>query len=71
MDPRVPVSSRWWRSALLAGFVDAHEQAEIYVFEHFGGTFTFELQNGAFAYHPGRATCAPPAATLLNPWFGR
>jgi hypothetical protein len=69
---RIPrsVSSRWWRCAP-RGFVDPDEQTEIYLFEHFGGTFTFKLQNGAFAYQPDRATCAPPAGPFSTSWFGR
>ncbi len=53
------------------GFVDPNQQTEIYVFEHFGGTFTFKLQEGAFAYHPGRATCTPPFGPFSTSWFGR
>ena len=64
------VSSRWWRCAP-HGFVDPGEQTEIYVFEHLGGTFTFKVQSGAFAYHPGRATCTPPTGPFSTSWFGR
>jgi hypothetical protein len=64
------VSSRWWRCAP-HGYVDPDEQTEIYVLEHFGGTFTFKIQSGAFAYHPGRASCTPPKGPFSASWFGR
>jgi hypothetical protein len=50
------VSSRWWRCKPF-GFVDPDEQTKIYVFEHFGGTFVFDLSTGKHEYQPGRATC--------------
>ena len=59
------VSSRWWRCAP-QGYVDPDKQTEIYVFEHFGGTFTFKVESGAFAYHPGQAKCTPPERALLR-----
>ena len=63
-------SSRWWRCSPF-GFVDPNQQAEIYVFEQFGGTFTFKLENGAMQYHPGKAKCTPPAGPFSTSWFGR
>jgi hypothetical protein len=64
------VSSRWWRCAP-HGYVDPDRQTEIYVFEHFGGTFTFKVEDGAFAYHPGQAACTPPKGPFSASWFGR
>jgi len=63
------VSSRWWRCAP-HGYVDP-EQTTIYVSEYFGGTFTFTLRDGAFAYHPGQAECRPPRGPFSASWFGR
>ena len=63
-------SSRWWRCSPF-GFVDPNQQAELYVFEQFGGTFTFKLENGAMQYHPGKAKCTPPAGPFSTSWFGR
>jgi hypothetical protein len=64
------VSSRWWRCAP-HGFVDPGGQTEIYVFEHFGGTFTFKVQTGAFEYHPGQTACTRPSGPFSASWFGR
>ncbi len=64
------VSSRWWRCAP-QGYVDPDKQTEIYVFEHFGGTFTFKVESGAFAYHPGQAKCTPPKGPFSASWFGQ
>jgi hypothetical protein len=64
------VSSRWWRCAP-HGYVDPDKQTEIYVFEHFGGTFTFKIETGAFAYHSGQAACTPPKGPFSASWFGR
>jgi hypothetical protein len=64
------VSSRWWRCAP-QGFVDPADQTEIYVFEYFGGTFTFKVRTGAHEYHPGHKTCDPPRGPLSTSWFGR
>jgi hypothetical protein len=64
------VSSRWWRCAP-QGFVDPSEQSEIYVFEYFGGTFTFMVRTGRFEYHPGHKTCDPPRGPFSSTWFGR
>jgi hypothetical protein len=64
------VSSRWWRCAP-HGYVDPDKQTEIYVFEHFGGTFTFKVESGAFSYHPGQAKCTPPKGPFSASWFGR
>jgi len=64
------VSSRWWRCAS-HGFVDPREQTEIHVSERLGGTFTFRIKTGQFAYHPGQATCAPPSGPFSTFWFGR
>jgi hypothetical protein len=50
------VSSRWWRCRPF-GFVDPDEQTKVYVAEHFGGTFTFDLSTGTHEYQPGRSTC--------------
>ena len=50
------VSSRWWRCRPF-GFVDPDEQTKVYVFEHFGGTFTFDLSTGTHEYQPGRSKC--------------
>jgi hypothetical protein len=50
------VSSRWWRCRPF-GFVDPGEQTKVYVFEHFGGTFTFDLSTGTHEYQPGRSMC--------------
>ena len=69
---KIPLSasSRWWRCAP-HGYVDPDEQTTIYVSEYFGGTFTFTLRDGAFAYHPGRAECRPPRGPFSASWFGR
>jgi len=64
------VSSRWWRCAP-HGYVDPGKQTEIYVFEHFGGTFTFNVESGAFAYHSGQAACTPPRGPFSASWFGQ
>ena len=53
---RTSVSSRWWRCRPF-GFVDPGEQTKVYVFEHFGGTFVFDLPTGKQEYHPGQASC--------------
>lgn len=53
---RTSVSSRWWRCRPF-GFVDPDEQTKVYVFEHFGGTFVFDLSTGKQEYHPGQASC--------------
>jgi hypothetical protein len=53
------VSSRWWRCRPF-GFVDPDEQTKVYVFEHFGGTFVFDLSTGKQEYHPGQASCQQP-----------
>jgi hypothetical protein len=53
---RTSVSSRWWRCKPF-GFVDPAEQTKVYVFEHFGGTFVFDLSTGKQEYHPGQASC--------------
>ncbi len=37
------VSWRWWLCAP-QGYVDPDKQTEIYVLEHFGGTFTFKVE---------------------------
>jgi hypothetical protein len=50
------VSSRWWRCRPF-GFVDPAEQTKVYVFEHYGGTFVFDLSTGKQEYHPGQASC--------------
>ena len=50
------VSSRWWRCRPV-GFVDPGEQTKVYVFEHFGGTFSFDLSTGTHEYQPGRSMC--------------
>ena len=47
------------------------KQTEIYVFEHFGGTFTFNVESGAFAYHSGQAACTPPRGPFSASWFGQ
>jgi hypothetical protein len=69
---RIPmsVSSRWWRCRP-HGFVDPDRQTAIYVTEYLGGTFTFQLGDGAFEYHPGRAECQPPQGPFAAAWFGR
>jgi hypothetical protein len=69
---KVPLStsSRWWRCSP-QGYVDPGEQTTIYVFEHFGGTFTFDVRDGTFEYHPGRAECHPPRGPFSASWFGR
>ena len=56
---RTSESSRWWRCRPF-GFVDPDEQAKVYVFEHFGGTFVFDLSSGKQEYHPGQASCQQP-----------
>jgi hypothetical protein len=53
---RTSESSRWWRCKPF-GFVDPDEQTKVYVFEHFGGTFVFDLSTGKQEYHPGQASC--------------
>lgn len=53
------VSSRWWRCRPF-GFVDPDEQTKVYVFEHFGGTFVFDLSTGKQEYHSGQANCQQP-----------
>jgi hypothetical protein len=53
---RTSESSRWWRCRPF-GFVDPGEQTKVYVFEHFGGTFVFDLSTGQQEYHPGQASC--------------
>jgi hypothetical protein len=50
------VSSRWWRCRPF-GFVDPDEQEKVYVSEHFGGTFVFDLSTGKQEYHPGQVSC--------------
>ena len=50
------VSSRWWRCRPF-GFVDPDEQTQVYVAEHLGGTFTFDLSTGTHEYQPGRSKC--------------
>jgi hypothetical protein len=69
---KVPLStsSRWWRCSP-HGYVDPGDQTTIYVFEHFGGTFTFNVRDGAFDYHPGQAECHPPRGPFSASWFGR
>ena len=52
----ISVSSRWWRCRPF-GFVDPGEQTKVYVFEHFGGTFTFELSMGTHEYQAGHSKC--------------
>jgi hypothetical protein len=52
----ISVSSRWWRCRPF-GFVDPGEQTKVYVFEHFGGTFAFDLSTGTHEYQPGRSMC--------------
>jgi len=64
------VSSRWWRCSP-HGFVDPGGQTEIYVFDYLGGTFTFNVQTGAFQYQPGRKSCDPPKGPFSASWFGR
>jgi len=51
-------SSRWWRCSPF-GFVDPNQQAEIYVFEQFGGTFTFKLENGSRQIPEGAGAADP------------
>lgn len=53
---RTSESSRWWRCRPF-GFVDPDAQTKVYVFEHFGGTFVFDLSTGQQEYHPGQASC--------------
>jgi hypothetical protein len=53
------VSSRWWRCRPI-GFVDPDEQTKVYVHEHFGGIFVFDLSTGKQEYHPGQASCQQP-----------
>jgi hypothetical protein len=53
---RTSGSSRWWRCRPF-GFVDPDEQTKVYVSDHFGGTFVFDLSTGIHEYQPGRATC--------------
>ena len=53
---RTSESSRWWRCRPF-GFVDPDEQTKVYVLEHFGGTFVFDLSTGKHEYHPGQASC--------------
>ena len=50
------VSSRWWRCRPF-GFVDPDEPTKVYVFEHFCGTFVFDLSTGTHEYQPGRSMC--------------
>lgn len=64
------VSSRWWRCSP-HGFVDPDHQTEVFAFEHFGGTFTFKVQTGAFAYQPGKKKCDPPGGPFSASSLGR
>jgi hypothetical protein len=64
------VSSRWWRCRP-HGYVDPDRQTEVYVTEHFGGTFTFKVQTGAFEYHPGKQECKTPDGPFSASWLGR
>ena len=50
------VSSRWWRCRPW-GFSDPDKQTLVYVMEHFGGSFQFDLRTGAKKYAAGNATC--------------
>jgi hypothetical protein len=50
------VSSRWWRCAP-TGYVDPDAQTRVFVREHFGGLFVFDVTTGKYRYEPGQATC--------------
>ena len=63
-------SSRWWRCSP-HGYVDPETQTRVYVFERFGGTFTFNVADGAFEHHPGEAECRPPKGPFSLSWVGQ
>lgn len=62
-DIPVSVSSRWWR-CVPVGYVDPQGQTRVYVGEHFGGTFVFDLATGRSEYQPGTAPCQSPRGPL-------
>jgi hypothetical protein len=63
-------SSRWWRCSP-HGYVDPDGQTRVYVFEYFGGTFTFNVSDGAFEHHPGLAECRPLKGPFSLAWLGQ
>jgi hypothetical protein len=69
---RIPhsISSRGWRCSP-HGFSDPKEQTTVYVFEHLGGTFQFNIQIGSVRYNPGQAACNPPRGPFSASWFAK
>lgn len=60
------VSSRWWRCRPF-DFVDPDVHTQVYVAEHFGVTFTFDLSTGTHAV-PTRAVEVPDAVSRSIDW---
>jgi len=62
------VSSRWWRCAP-HGFSDPGAQTKVYVFEHSGGTFVFDLTTGEYQHQDGEAECREASGAISTTSF--